>query len=37
VFERGASAKKANAMLLAMIDPGFSAVHEIEVASRRSR
>jgi AcrR family transcriptional regulator len=32
VFERGGSAKKANAAFLALIDRGFTAVHELEAS-----
>jgi hypothetical protein len=36
VFERGASAKKANAAFVALIDRGFAAVHDmVESSSQR--
>ena len=34
VFERGGSAKKANAAFIALIDRGFAAVHAMAVSSR---
>jgi hypothetical protein len=33
VFERGGSAKKANAAFIALIDRGFGAVHEMTASS----